>query len=157
MDYFVPNAGFQFPLAAKRKMFEQKRKMHYNEFHAVKLARQLIDDDDEEDEEEKEEEKDTDSSKSESSSKWKFMNLLVWTIQIYMYVLANTTLPVKCLCLTEEKVFCSISFFPLCNQPFHCINFLFNSKSLVSIPVQLSTSFGEGRNKSAFTERAVYI
>eukprot|EP00914_Ancora_sagittata_P021209 GHVO01041717.1.p1 GENE.GHVO01041717.1~~GHVO01041717.1.p1 ORF type:complete len:174 (+),score=36.05 GHVO01041717.1:23-544(+) len=33
---------------AKRKSFEQKRKMHYNEFHAVKLARQLLDDDDEE-------------------------------------------------------------------------------------------------------------
>ncbi|ELT92367.1 hypothetical protein CAPTEDRAFT_169726 [Capitella teleta] len=38
---------------AKRKVFEQKRKMHYNEFHAVKLARQLLDDD-EEDEDAKE-------------------------------------------------------------------------------------------------------
>ena len=33
---------------AKRKSFEQKRKMHYNEFQAVKLARQLLEKDDDE-------------------------------------------------------------------------------------------------------------
>merc|ERR1712088_1095228 len=31
----------------KRRKFEQKRKMHYNEFYAVKMARQLMDSDDE--------------------------------------------------------------------------------------------------------------
>ena len=32
-------------------MFEMKRKQHYNEFAAVKLARQLMEDDDESEEE----------------------------------------------------------------------------------------------------------
>ena len=31
----------------KRRKFEQKRKAHYNEFYAVKMARQLMDSDDE--------------------------------------------------------------------------------------------------------------
>ena len=37
----------------KRRSFESKRKKHYNEFQAVKMARQLMDEevDDEEDEE----------------------------------------------------------------------------------------------------------
>lgn len=34
--------------SAQRSAFEYKRKMHYNEFYAVKLARKLIDNDDEE-------------------------------------------------------------------------------------------------------------
>ncbi|CAL4064404.1 unnamed protein product, partial [Meganyctiphanes norvegica] len=39
----------------KRKMFEMKRKQHYNEYMAVKLARKLMENDDEdEDEDEKE-------------------------------------------------------------------------------------------------------
>lgn len=35
---------------AKRKLFEQKRKSHYNEFYAVKLARKLMQNDDDDDE-----------------------------------------------------------------------------------------------------------
>ncbi len=35
-------------VAAKRKAFEQKRKVHYNEFEAVKLARKLLEKDDDE-------------------------------------------------------------------------------------------------------------
>ncbi|GFT75204.1 protein phosphatase inhibitor 2 [Nephila pilipes] len=43
---------------AQRSAFEYKRKMHYNEFYAVKLARKLIDkEDDDEDEAEDEETK----------------------------------------------------------------------------------------------------
>ena len=38
-------------LPEKKKFFEQKRKKHYNEFYAVKLARKLMENDDEEDEE----------------------------------------------------------------------------------------------------------
>jgi hypothetical protein len=30
------------PLTAKRKVFESKRKAHYNEYYAVKLARKLM-------------------------------------------------------------------------------------------------------------------
>lgn len=37
---------------AKRKQFEQKRKLHYNEFQAVKLAKQLMEEEEEEDEDE---------------------------------------------------------------------------------------------------------
>ncbi|XP_066946618.1 protein phosphatase inhibitor 2-like isoform X1 [Macrobrachium rosenbergii] len=36
----------------KRKIFEMKRKKHYNEFYAVKLARKLMQNDEEEDEDE---------------------------------------------------------------------------------------------------------
>ncbi|KAL3842400.1 hypothetical protein ACJMK2_020435 [Sinanodonta woodiana] len=35
-------------LKAKRMMFEQKRKLHYNEFQAVRLAQNLMEDDDDE-------------------------------------------------------------------------------------------------------------
>lgn len=38
--------------SAKRKQFEQKRKLHYNEFQAVKLAKQLMEEEEEEDEDE---------------------------------------------------------------------------------------------------------
>ncbi|XP_013409532.1 protein phosphatase inhibitor 2 [Lingula anatina] len=41
----------------KRKQFEQKRKLHYNEFYAVKLAKQLMEEEDEEEEDDEEEEK----------------------------------------------------------------------------------------------------
>lgn len=37
---------------AKRKLFENKRKAHYNEFMAVKLARQLMNSDDEDEDDE---------------------------------------------------------------------------------------------------------
>ncbi|KAG8192755.1 hypothetical protein JTE90_009775 [Oedothorax gibbosus] len=40
---------------AQRSAFEYKRKMHYNEFYAVKLARKLLDKDGDEDAEEEEE------------------------------------------------------------------------------------------------------
>ena len=36
----------------RRKSFEVKRKAHYNEFYAVKMARQLMDENDDEDEDE---------------------------------------------------------------------------------------------------------
>lgn len=45
-----------FSFAEKKKSFEHKRKAHYNEFMAVKLARQLMEND-EEDVESNEEEK----------------------------------------------------------------------------------------------------
>ncbi|XP_039286066.1 protein phosphatase inhibitor 2 isoform X2 [Nilaparvata lugens] len=41
---------------AHRKEFEVKRKAHYNEFFAAKMARKMMDDDEDEDEEEEEEE-----------------------------------------------------------------------------------------------------
>lgn len=46
---FIYSFGF---FSAKRKQFEQKRKLHYNEFQAVKLAKQLMEEEEEEDEDE---------------------------------------------------------------------------------------------------------
>lgn len=46
---FIYSLGF---FSAKRKQFEQKRKLHYNEFQAVKLAKQLMEEEEEEDEDE---------------------------------------------------------------------------------------------------------
>lgn len=51
----------------KRKLFEMKRKKHYNEFYAVKLARKLMQNDDDEDEDEDEEEDKKDSPEAEAS------------------------------------------------------------------------------------------
>ena len=38
----------------ERKVFDAKRKAHYNEYYAVKLARKLMEEDEEEDEEDRE-------------------------------------------------------------------------------------------------------
>lgn len=57
---------------AKRKLFESKRKAHYNEYHAIKLARKLIEAGEEEEDPEaegetSEEKKDADSPQASSS------------------------------------------------------------------------------------------
>ncbi|XP_315832.5 protein phosphatase inhibitor 2 isoform X1 [Anopheles gambiae] len=53
----------------KRKLeFERRRKAHYNEFEAIKLARKLIEEDDEEDEDEDGEEQRSKATGSSSSS-----------------------------------------------------------------------------------------
>ncbi|XP_067134354.1 protein phosphatase inhibitor 2-like [Centruroides vittatus] len=50
---------------AKRKLFEYKRKTHYNEYYAVKLARKLMSADEDEDEDEEEEESNSNVESSE--------------------------------------------------------------------------------------------
>ena len=48
---------------AKRQLFESKRKAHYNEYYAVKLARKLLEQEQEDEEDEsKEEEEDSNQS-----------------------------------------------------------------------------------------------
>ena len=45
------------PIAVRRLSFEEKRKLHYNEFYAMKLAKQRMAEEDEEEEEEDDSEK----------------------------------------------------------------------------------------------------
>lgn len=52
----------------KRKLFEMKRKQHYNEFYAVKLARKLMQNDDDEDDDELEEENDVEAKEEKDST-----------------------------------------------------------------------------------------
>ena len=53
----------------RRKSFESKRKAHYNEFYAVKMARQLMEDEDEDDEDNDGDSEDKKSSSSKTASK----------------------------------------------------------------------------------------
>ncbi len=46
----------------KRKEFEKRRNRHYNEFQAIKLARELMKLDDEEDDEDEDEQKEQEAS-----------------------------------------------------------------------------------------------
>lgn len=46
----------------RRKIFEMKRKQHYNEYYAVKLARKQMEEDDEEDEDDCEEDESKEST-----------------------------------------------------------------------------------------------
>ncbi|KAK3591863.1 hypothetical protein CHS0354_005066 [Potamilus streckersoni] len=57
-------------LKAKRMMFEQKRKLHYNEFQAVRLAQNLMEDDDEEDVAEEEKYADADDDDDEENKNY---------------------------------------------------------------------------------------
>ncbi|XP_045102983.1 protein phosphatase inhibitor 2-like isoform X2 [Portunus trituberculatus] len=52
----------------KRKIFEMKRKQHYNEYYAVKLARKLMEDDSEEDDDEAEEDESKESAGKDAVS-----------------------------------------------------------------------------------------
>ncbi|KRT86026.1 hypothetical protein AMK59_1179 [Oryctes borbonicus] len=51
----------------KRREFENKRKKHYNEFYAVKLARKLLEEEEEEDDDEEEDK--TEKGKGENQTK----------------------------------------------------------------------------------------
>ena len=51
----------------QRRKFEQKRKKHYNEFYAVKMARQLMENDEDDDEVQGAEGNDGDKVKKDSA------------------------------------------------------------------------------------------
>lgn len=55
-------------LTERRLEFEKRRKAHYNEFEAIKLARKLIEEDDEEDDDEGETSKSADNAHNVDSS-----------------------------------------------------------------------------------------
>jgi len=52
----------------KRRSFEVKRKKHYNEFYAVKMARQLMDEDEDEEEDDTHEDNNAGGEKSKSAT-----------------------------------------------------------------------------------------
>lgn len=54
-------------VTAKRKSFESKRKLHYNEFQAVKWARKLMEQDEDEVEEAEEEEEEANAEPDSTS------------------------------------------------------------------------------------------
>lgn len=55
-------------MTEKRLEFEKRRKAHYNEFEAIKLARKLIEEDDEEDDDEGETSKSAENAHNVESS-----------------------------------------------------------------------------------------
>lgn len=76
---------------AKRKLFENKRKAHYNEFMAVKLARQLMNSDDEdEDDEDATQGKNVPSDVVEGILQWKINCCIILGTIVFFFADMDT-------------------------------------------------------------------